>query len=111
MAARYTMLSEPMTGKVAGELGVAAFVCPDPDVETTAASLAARLSNGPTRSYTAIRALLKAWGSGGVPAADSVLLDITMPLHNTEDARKGRTARVEAMKRGVQPEPVVFKGH
>ena len=29
---------------------------------------------------------------------------------DTEDARKGRTARVEAMKRGVEPEPVVFLG-
>jgi hypothetical protein len=31
-------------------------------------------------------------------------------LHNTEDARRGRTARVEAMKRGVEPEPVAFHG-
>jgi hypothetical protein len=37
-------------------------------------------------------------------------LDITMPLHSTEDARKGRTARVEAIKRGVEPEPVEFAG-
>lgn len=110
MAARYTLLSEPMTGKAAGELGVAAFVCPDADVENTAATLATRLSNGPTRSYAAIRALLKAWSGGGVPAADAVLLDITMGLHGTEDARKGRTARVEAIKRGVEPEPVVFVG-
>jgi enoyl-CoA hydratase/carnithine racemase len=110
MAARYTMLSEPMTGKTAGELGVAAFVYPETDVDTTAALLATRLSNGSTRSHAAIRALLKAWAGGGVPAADSVLLDVTMGLHGTEDARKGRTARVEAMKRGVVPEPVVFTG-
>jgi enoyl-CoA hydratase/carnithine racemase len=110
VAARYTMLSEPMTGKTAGELGVAAFVCSGAEVERTAASLVTRLSNGPTRSYAAIRALLKAWAGGGVPAADTVLLDITMPLHGTEDARTGRTARVEALKRGLEPEPVVFVG-
>lgn len=110
VAARYTMLSEPMTGEKAGELGVAAFVCPDAEVETVAAKLVTRLSNGPTRSYAAIRALLKAWAGGGVPAADSVLLDITMGLHGTDDARKGRTARAEAMKRGVHPEPVIFTG-
>ncbi|ACC73992.1 enoyl-CoA hydratase/isomerase family protein [Paraburkholderia phymatum] len=110
IAARYTMLSEPMTGKTAGELGVAAFACAETDVESTAASLVTRLSNGPTRSYAAIRSLLKAWAGGGVPAADSVLLDITMPLHGTEDARKGRTARVEAIRRGVEPEPVLFTG-
>ena len=110
MAARYTMLSEPMSGATAGRLGVAAFVVPDQDVESTAIDLARRLATGPTRSYGAIRTLLKAWSGGGVPGADSVLLDITMGLHGTDDARRGRTARAEAMKRGVEPEPVVFNG-
>jgi enoyl-CoA hydratase/carnithine racemase len=110
MAARYTMLSEPMTGVTAGQLGVAAFVVPEADLEATATSLVRKLAAGPTRSYGAIRALLKAWAGGGVPGADSVLLDITMALHGTEDARRGRTARAEAMKRGVEPEPVVFHG-
>ncbi|KVG26404.1 enoyl-CoA hydratase/isomerase family protein [Burkholderia ubonensis] len=109
-AARYVMLSEVMSGATAGELGIAAFVAPEAEVEDTARDLAIRLSNGPTRSYAAIRALIKAWAAGGVPAADQVVLDLTMPLHNTEDARRGRTARVEAMKRGVEPEPVIFKG-
>ncbi|HEY3634948.1 MAG TPA: enoyl-CoA hydratase/isomerase family protein [Caldimonas sp.] len=109
-AARYIMLSEPMSGTIAGELGVAAFVVSEAGVETAASELATRLSNGPTRSYAAIRALLKAWAAGGVPGADSVLLDLAMPLHNTEDARRGRTARAEAMKRGVEPEPVIFLG-
>ena len=110
VAARYTMLSEPMTGKTAGALGVAGFVVAGDAVEETAGSLATRLSTGPTKSYAAIRALLKAWGGGGVPAADAVLLDLTMGLHGTEDARKGRTARVDAIKRGVEPTPVVFNG-
>src|ERR1700757_457716 len=70
-AARYIMLSEIMSGATAGELGVANFVVPEADVETTASGLAVRLSNGPTRSYAAIRSLLKAWGAGGVPGADA----------------------------------------
>ena len=110
MAARYAMLSEPMSGVVAGQLGVAAFVVADAQVENTAEDLARRLAVGPTRSYAAIRALLKAWAGGGVPGADAVLLDITMGLHGTDDARRGRTARAEAMKRGTEPEPVVFSG-
>src|SRR5882672_4665045 len=67
MAARYAMLSEPMPGVVAGQLGVAAFVVPEADLDDTAATLANRLAVGPTRSYGAIRALLKAWAGGGVP--------------------------------------------
>ncbi len=109
-AARFVMLSEEISGTTAGELGVAAFVTPEAEVEATAIDLATRLSNGPTRSYAAIRSLLKAWAAGGVPGADSVLLDITMPLHSTEDARRGRTARADAMRRGVEPESVVFLG-
>jgi enoyl-CoA hydratase/carnithine racemase len=110
IAARYAMLSEPMSGATAGQLGIAAFVVPEAEVESTASTLAKKLSTGPTRSYAAVRALLKAWAAGGVPGADAVLLDITMPLHGSEDARRGRTARVEAIKRGVEPEPVVFNG-
>jgi enoyl-CoA hydratase/carnithine racemase len=110
IAARYAMLSEPMSGTTAGQLGVAAFVTPEAEVEETANRLAKQLSVGPTRSYAAIRALLKAWAGGGVPGADAVLLDITMGLHGSEDARRGRTARAEAMKRGAEPEPVVFTG-
>jgi enoyl-CoA hydratase/carnithine racemase len=110
MAARYAMLSEPMSGARAGQLGIAAFVIAEDDVENFAADLARRLATGPTRSYAAIRALLKAWSAGGVPGADSLLLDITMGLHTTEDARLGRTARAEAFKRGAEPAPVTFVG-
>jgi enoyl-CoA hydratase/carnithine racemase len=110
VAARYAMLSEPMSGATAGQLGVAAFVVPEADLDSTSTNLARKLAIGPTRSYGAIRALLKAWAGGGVPGADSVILDITMGLHGTEDARRGRTARAAAMKRGVEPEPVVFQG-
>jgi enoyl-CoA hydratase/carnithine racemase len=110
LAARYTMLSEPMSGETAGNLGVAAYVVDDAEVEKTANELTQRLATGPTQSYKAIRALLKAWSGGGVPAADTILLDVTMPLHLTEDARTGRTRRAEANKRGVEPEPPVFTG-
>jgi len=110
LAARYVMLSEPLSGAQAGQLGVAAFVVPENKVETFGEDLARRLSTGPTRSYATIRALLKAWSAGGVPGADSLLLDLTMGLHTTEDARMGRTARAEAFKRGEEPAPVTFIG-
>jgi enoyl-CoA hydratase/carnithine racemase len=109
-AAYYTMLSETMTGKVAGEIGVAAFITSDNEVESTALKLAERLSTGPTKSYATIRAILKAWAGGGVPGADSLMLDLTMGLHGTEDARNGRAARAEALRTGNPPAPVPFVG-
>src|SRR5258707_145228 len=55
-AARYAMLCEPMTGSVAGQLGIASFVVPESEVEAAALKFAQDLSTGPTRSYAAIRA-------------------------------------------------------
>jgi enoyl-CoA hydratase/carnithine racemase len=105
-AARYTMLCEPMSGTVAGQLGVATFVVPAHDVDATALKFVQELSTGPTRSYAAIRTLLKAWSGGGVPSADAVILGVTMALHSSEDARRG----AEAIKKGIEPPKIVFTG-
>jgi enoyl-CoA hydratase/carnithine racemase len=109
-AARYAMLCEPMSGVVAGQLGIVTFVAPEDNVEAIALKFAQDLSMGPTRSYTAIRALLKAWSGGGVPSADAMILDITMGLHSSEDARRGRTARAEAITKGIEPSKIAFSG-
>ena len=109
-AARYAMLCEPMSGAVAGQLGIATLVAPEDDVEAIALKFAQDLSTGPTRSYAAIRALLKAWSGGGVPLADAMILDITMALHSSEDARRGRTARADAIRKGIEPSKIAFTG-
>ena len=91
-AALYAMLSLPMTGDRAGELGVASFVVPEEEVESKALDLVRELSDGPTRSYAAVRQILKAWSSGGVAGADAVMLDVALPLHAVADAARGRAA-------------------
>jgi hypothetical protein len=70
--------------------------------------MAQKLAVGPTKSYTATRTLLKAWSAGGVPAADSVLLDISMDLFNTEDDTRGFLNTAEAIDRDVEPPDLVF---
>ena len=109
-AAMYAMLTLPFTGETAGDLGLASFVVPDPQVESRALDLASQLASGPTRSYAAVRQILKAWSSGGVPGADAVMLDVALPLHATADAARGRAARAEAFARGEEPKPVTFEG-
>src|ERR1700758_3053158 len=109
-AARSAMLGEPMSGVTAGQLGLATMVLPADQVEAAALKFAQDLSTGPTRSYAAIRTLLKTWSGGGVPSADAVILDVTMALHGSEDARRGRTARAEAIKQGIEPPKIVFTG-
>jgi enoyl-CoA hydratase/carnithine racemase len=110
LAARYALLSEKFSGEDARQLGIVSHCVAEDEVERTASLLAEKLSKGPTRSYAAIRALLKAWSGGGIPAADALQLDLTMALHATEDARRGRTARAEALRKGLEPAPPVFEG-
>jgi enoyl-CoA hydratase/carnithine racemase len=109
-AAHYAMLCEPMSGATAGQLGLATLVMPADEVEAAALKFVQDLSIGPTRSYAAIRTLLKAWSGGGVPSADAMILDVTMALHGSEDARRGRTARADAIKKGIEPPKIVFTG-
>src|SRR6266403_372302 len=78
----------PIPGALAGTLGIATHVVASSMVDGTAADLEATLANGPTKAYAAVRTSLKAWSAGGVPAADAVMLDITMPLHATEDVTR-----------------------
>jgi enoyl-CoA hydratase/carnithine racemase len=82
-AVLYAMLSLPMTGETAGELGLASFVVPEEDVEAKALDLVQELANGPTRSYAAVRQILKAWSAGGVAGADAVMLDVALRARAT----------------------------
>jgi enoyl-CoA hydratase/carnithine racemase len=92
-AALYAMLTLPMTGETAGELGLASFVVPDEEVESKALDLVQELANGPTLGYAAVRQILKVWSSGGVPGADAVMLDVGLPLRAAADAARGRAAQ------------------
>jgi enoyl-CoA hydratase/carnithine racemase len=109
-ASRFAMLGDPISGALAGELGIATHVVSDAHVEHTAMELAQKLASGPTRSYAATRALLKAWSAGGVPGADAVLLDITMDLFNTEDCRRGFLNTAKAFDLEIEPPDMVFEG-
>ena len=109
-ASRFAMLGEPISGALAGNLGIATHVVASSMVEGTAAELATTLANGPTKAYAAVRTLLKAWSAGGVPAADAVMLDITMPLHATEDVTRGFINTAKAFDKNVEPPAMIFHG-
>ena len=109
-ASRWAMLGEPISGALAGELGIASHVVAESEVATTAKALAQKLAVGPTRSYAATRTLLKAWSAGGVPAADAMMLDISMDLFNSEDCRRGFVSTAKAFDLGIEPPDMVFHG-
>ena len=109
-ASRWAMLGEPITGAQAGQLGVASHVVAESEVGATALALARQLAAGPTRSYAATRTLLKAWSSGGVPAADAIMLDVSMDLYLSDDCTRGFLSTAKAFDQGIEPPAVKFNG-
>jgi enoyl-CoA hydratase/carnithine racemase len=109
-ASRFAMLGEPISGALAGQLGIASHVVSEAEVAQTAETLASKLAAGPTKSYAATRTLLKAWSAGGVPAADAVMLDITMDLFNTDDCTRGFLSTAKAFDLDIEPPDMVFNG-
>jgi len=109
-ASRFAMLGEPISGIEAGALGIATHVADDDKLEETAGALASQLGGGPTRSYAATRTLLKAWSSGGVAAADLVMLDVAMELYNGADAQRGFANTAKAFDADIEPPTMTFEG-
>lgn len=91
---------EPLDGIRAGEIGLAARVVEEADVDTVAIEIAERLAAGPTLAFGAAQALLKAWSSGGVAGADELLLDLSMRLFETKDAQNAFAALKDAQAAG-----------
>lgn len=109
-ASRLAMLGEPISGRDAGTLGIATHVVTESELSATAAELVRRLAIGPTRSYAATRTLLKTWSSGGVAAADLVMLDVAMELYDGADAQRGFANTAEAFDKDIEPPTLVFEG-
>jgi enoyl-CoA hydratase/carnithine racemase len=94
------LLSVPISGTRAGEIGLATRVVADAEVDAVALQLAERLANGPTLAFGAALGVLKSWSSGGVAGADDVQLDLSMRLFQTNDAQHAFAALKEAWEAG-----------
>src|SRR5260370_34519295 len=97
------MLGEPISGRESGALGMGTQVVPEKELAAAAATLTQQLASGPTRSYAATRTLLKAWSSGGVAAADLVMLDVAMELYNGPDAQRGFANTADGFNKDIEP--------
>jgi enoyl-CoA hydratase/carnithine racemase len=109
-ASRWAMLGEPITGALAAQLGIVSHLVAETEVAAAAKELAQKLATGPTRSYAATRALLKAWSAGGVPLADAMMLDVTMDLYLSEDCTRGFLNTAKAFDQGIEPPAMIFNG-
>jgi enoyl-CoA hydratase/carnithine racemase len=109
-ASRLVMLGESISGSLAGQLGIATEVVPEAELAQATDALIKKLAVGPTKSFAATKTLLKAWSPGGVPAADAMMIDVTIDLFSTEDSKRGLLSKAEAFDRGIEPPDMVFNG-
>lgn len=109
-ASEWALTSERVPAATMERFGIVNCVVPNADLVNEARAFAEKVAQGPTRAYAAHKALLRAWAVGGVAAADDAMLDIAMPLFETDDVRRGLKSAVDALKAG-KPRPVLdFKG-
>jgi enoyl-CoA hydratase/carnithine racemase len=109
-ASEWALTSQQVSAATMMQRGVINRVVPDAELDPTARELAERAARGPTRAYAAHKALLRIWAEAGVGAADTAMLDIAMPLFETDDVRRGIPSAVAAAKAG-RPRPMLdFQG-
>lgn len=109
-AAEWAMTSEQVPATVMADAGVVNRVVPDDALLSEATAFARRVAKGPTRAYAAHKALLRAWAVGGVSAADEAMLDIAMPLFETDDVNAGLASAVNALRAELPRPAVDFQG-
>jgi enoyl-CoA hydratase/carnithine racemase len=109
-ALEWALTSEQVPAQTMLERGVINRVVPDGSLLEEAEAFARKLADGPTRAHLAHKALLRTWAVGGLAAADAALLDVALPLFESEDVKLALPAAVAAFKAG-QPRPTFkFKG-
>jgi hypothetical protein len=61
-------------------------------------------------AHAAHKSLLRSWAVGGVATADQALLDVSVPLFETEDVKAGLASASEAFHAGKARPVLEFRG-
>jgi 2-(1,2-epoxy-1,2-dihydrophenyl)acetyl-CoA isomerase len=91
-AAEMLMLAEPVDAATALRLGLLTSVVPDAELPAAAAGLAARLADGPTLAYAAIKASLQYSSSHSLAESLEKEADLQERLGSTEDHQAATVA-------------------
>ncbi|SHH30457.1 enoyl-CoA hydratase/isomerase family protein [Streptomyces sp. 3214.6] len=109
-AFEWALTSEQVPATVMAEAGVVNRVVPDEVLQTEAEGFARRIAAGPTQAHSVHKALLRAWATGGIPAADQHMFDLAVPLFETEDVKEGLVSAAAALREGRPRPALAFKG-
>jgi enoyl-CoA hydratase/carnithine racemase len=86
--------------------GVVNQVVDDGGLRDAVAAYATKMATGPTKAHAAHKALLRIWALGGVQAADEALMDISIPLFDSDDTQRALHSAVDSLAKGV-PRPTL----
>ncbi len=93
-AAEMLMLAEPIDAATALSLGLLTSVVPDADLPAVSAAMAARLADGPTLAYAAIKESLAYSSSHGLGESLEREADVQVRLGSTDDHKAATLAFV-----------------
>lgn len=109
-AMEWALTSEQVPAEVMRHHGVVNRIVSLSNLRSETMSFAQQVASGPTRAHAAHKALLRIWATGGVAAADEAIMDIALPLFESDDTKLAIPASVDAFAAG-QPRPKFeFKG-
>lgn len=109
-AMEWALTSEQVPAQEMAQHGVINRVVPDADLLSEAMAFATKAAAGPTRAHAAHKALLRVWVSGGTAVADEAIMDIAMPLFESEDTKMAIPGAVNALVNGKPRPQFDFKG-
>lgn len=91
---------DPRARLVHPEAVVINRVVPDDELRCEAESFRPQDGRRPHRAHVVHKALLHAWATGGIPAADHYLFDLAVPLFETEEVKNGLVSAARTPKGG-----------
>ncbi|MBV7507894.1 enoyl-CoA hydratase-related protein [Neobacillus pocheonensis] len=109
-AIEWAFTSEQVPAKVMENHGVINRVVTDDKLFDEAMNFVEKLAKGPTRAHGVHKALLRIWAKGGLSAADQAVLELGLPLFESEDVKLALSVSVEAFKAGKPRPAFPFKG-
>ncbi|RWC50584.1 MAG: enoyl-CoA hydratase/isomerase family protein [Mesorhizobium sp.] len=110
LATRFVLLSEPIFGKIAVDLGIATHSAPDGKLEEISDELVRHLATGPTLAYGKARTLIHTWATGGVAAADIISTRLGAGILDTKDGAEGMAIAVAAVRKHEPIPKIQFAG-
>ena len=109
-AMEWALTSEQVPAEVMEHHGVVNRVVPLANLRSESMAFAQQVASGPTRAHAAHKALLRIWATGGVAAGDEAMMDIALPLFESDDTKLAIPASVDALAAGKPRPKFAFKG-